>query len=713
MKRLLPQLMLGSVLLFLGGCSSKPCDVSSDCGSAEACVAARCSALSCGDVWYAVDPSTGVCTPLSGCADHAVVGAWKPCDDPCAGLGENACKQAPFCQATYTGSATSVTPVPAGGISSPPSEAIQFRSCRAVAVAVDPCSKLDAQACTADSRCEQQAIGVGCDCASDAPCNCPSVPAGPTCALKSCGELASADACNARPDCSTTPEVEPAATPGSGTTGSGTTGSATTSPQSAPFQGCFPVGGCGFGADETTCLKQHACAPVYDGSGKFGSCIPQDFSIHCASASDCADGQRCNSAGICVVAGCAGDNEAECNADLHCEPVYSLNCSPYANGGGGGGFCGPDGVGGGGGGPLPLEAPAPGTCSCEPTFSNCQPNSGVVDVEKSVLVRDPAILDDPYWALPHVLALVSGSDANAVADGLLGQLGTAQTVSGQTAAARPGAAAFIATLPRTTGGVIDASQIGLVPTSLSNRLDLADASSCGEARVTYALGLGATDRRHRMTLIVELRQPLDGAGCRTVAKTWLGLSQLSGAALQSALQSIYAPLLTPANLKQVRTNEFLVGPQDQTQPPAAWELREFHLGTDARLHQSLLPLQVDPATVQSSADFLSWVQANASGLQHGTVSFPAQYQVPTGNEDGSVVSLSDPSIADLVNRSTCAGCHTTATNSAFAHVAERFGGTGRAEISQFLAGELGKRANHLGLVASGAASAPLDVRPLH
>src|SRR6185312_12884448 len=99
-----------------------------------------------------------------------------------------------------------------------------------------------------------------------------------------------------------TPEVEPAATPGSGTTGSGTTGSATTSPQSAPFQGCCPVGGCGFGADETTCLKQHACAPVYDGSAKYGSSIPQDFSIHCASASDCADGQRCNSAGICVVA---------------------------------------------------------------------------------------------------------------------------------------------------------------------------------------------------------------------------------------------------------------------------------------------------------------------------------------------------------------------------------------------------------------------------
>ncbi|MCU1280149.1 MAG: hypothetical protein JWM53_3695, partial [bacterium] len=59
------------------------------------------------------------------------------------------------------------------------------------------------------------------------------------------------------------------------------------------------------------------------------------------------------------------------------------------------------------------------------------------------------------------------------------------------------------------------------------------------------------------------------------------------------------------------------------------------------------------------------------------------------------------------------GCHTTATNSAFAHVAERFRGTGRAEISQFLEGELQKRARHLGLVASGFADAMLDVKPLH
>jgi hypothetical protein len=312
-----------------------------------------------------------------------------------------------------------------------------------------------------------------------------------------------------------------------------------------------------------------------------------------------------------------------------------------------------------------------------------------------------------------VLGLVSGADASVVADGWLAQLGTTATVGGQTSTARTGAAQFIASLPRRADGMIDAAQLGLVPTSLSNRLDLADGTSCGEARITYALSVGVADRRHRMTVIVELRQPDDGAGCRNVAATWIGLTQLDGAALQSALQAIYTPLLTPANLKQVRTNEFLVGPQDPSQPPSAWELREFHLGTDARLHQSLLPLQVDPTAVASSADFLTWAQANSDGLKRGTVTFPSQYQIPTGSEDGTQVTLSDPVLSSLVNASTCAGCHTTATNSAFAHVAERFGGTGRAEISQFLEGELLKRARHRGLVASGAANAVLDVRPMH
>ena len=420
---------LALLIALLAGCSQKPCAVTSECGDGESCVAAHCAALSCSDTWYAVDPTTGSCTPLSGCVDHASVANWQPCSNPCAGLSESDCKQQPSCQATYTVDGNANTPIACaadGNCSSSP--AATFRSCRAEPQLVDPCKTLDATGCAKDSRCEI-APQAGCGCldgsdGSSSTCNCP---AQPLCQLKFCGELTSSDACNARPDCTTSQTlVHPTPAPTAG---------GTAMPASEPATSCFGLGGC-FGADERDCLNQHSCRALYDTHGKYSSCDVQDFSRHCSAATDCSAGERCNSNGICVTAGCAGENEAECNADLHCEPIYALQCSPYANGGGGGindQGCGGVSNGGTGGAPLPNKEPAPpiGGCSCEPTFSNCQPSGSGCDPGKSVMVRDPAILDDPFWALPRTLGLVTGADANAVADGWLAQLGTTATVGGQ------------------------------------------------------------------------------------------------------------------------------------------------------------------------------------------------------------------------------------------------------------------------------------------
>lgn len=633
-------------------------------------------ARSNGALVFAVDPLTGICTPVSA-ADRDAVAGWQPCNDPCAALGERACKSDTRCQLTSR---------PSGN------------TCHAVPQQIDPCKGLDAVACANDVRCGLEPIGSGCDCAAGVVCDCPAPPP-PTCALKPCSTVADADACNARVDCTTSPPP-PVPTP---------VASGAAQPRSLPATACFPIEGCG-GLDEQTCAKRHECVEFYDDHDDF---YCGGFADRCMTTDDCPLGQRCDVVGQCVVEGCAGEIESECNADARCLPVYSLDCSPYANGGPvPDSFCGGTGGGGSGGGNCGGGGvPAPGPC--EPTFTRCQDSPSVVAVGKSVLVRDPAILDDPYWSLPRALTQVTGAaDASVVADAWLAQLGATTAVDGKTSAARPGAAQYFAALPHRADGLLDATQLGFVPTALSNRLDLTDTTSCGEARITYALAAGVGDRRHRMTVIVELRQPYDGARCRATAQRWVDLGKLDGAALQAALQSLYAPLLTPANLKQVRTNEFLVGPQDPTLPKAAWELREFHLGADARLHQTLLPLQID-GSVASSPDFLAWAQTASPALARGTVTFPVQYQVAIGSEDGTRIALPDTSIADLVNQSTCVGCHTTATNSAFAHVAERFGGTGGAEISQFLVGELQKRATHLANVAAGVAGAALDVRPLH
>ncbi|HEY2747477.1 MAG TPA: hypothetical protein VGL86_22795, partial [Polyangia bacterium] len=332
-----------------------------------------------GALRFAIDPETGVCTPLPA---STVFDGWQSCSDPCAGLDEHACGVDTRCQIVQRDGTN---------------------SCHAVPQPIDPCAPLDATACRADRRCALSASGS-------------------SCALEPCSEITDGDACNARPDCSTTP---PRIAP---------TPVASGAPQPAsPPATCFALVGCGL--DEHDCGKRHECDEFFDVHGYFTGCAP--LSVSCRMDSECAVGQRCNDAGACVFVGCAGEDERECNADPQCDPVYTLDCSPYTNGqpvpdsfcgssgGGGAGGCG----GGDGGGVM-----------CEPIFSACQPASPGVVAGKSVLVRDPTILDDPFWALPRVLAAITGADANTVVDGWLAQLGTSQLVNGHVSTERPGAA---------------------------------------------------------------------------------------------------------------------------------------------------------------------------------------------------------------------------------------------------------------------------------
>ena len=322
--------------------------------------------------WFAINPQTGVCTPLSGSVDHASVGSWQSCSDPCAGLDVRACKSDPRCQATY--------------------DIAGYRSCQAVPAPFDPCSTIDPAKCNDDSRCALQPTGGGCDCGpAGVVCNCPAAPPA-ACALKPCGDITDASTCNARPDCTTTAPLLVPTPVSSGGVSSGGVSSGTTQPRSSPTVQCFPLGSCN-NSDENDCEKRHECVPYYDGQNHFGTCGSVG---DCSTSADCAAGERCNGSHTCVVEGCGGDTETECNADPHCEPVYSLDCSPYANGGGGGtgggpnSFCG--GATGGGGSPSPLEAPAPGSCTCEPTLHELPAASGRL---RSGQERARARSDDP------------------------------------------------------------------------------------------------------------------------------------------------------------------------------------------------------------------------------------------------------------------------------------------------------------------------------
>src|SRR5690242_7565027 len=94
-----------SLALVWAGCSGAPaCQTSNECGSAEVCLNAHCSALSCssGATWFAIDPSNGQCRPLPACGNRDDVRGWVSCVDPCGAQTENSCIGDPRCQPVYT-----------------------------------------------------------------------------------------------------------------------------------------------------------------------------------------------------------------------------------------------------------------------------------------------------------------------------------------------------------------------------------------------------------------------------------------------------------------------------------------------------------------------------------------------------------------------------------------------------------------------------------
>jgi len=114
---------------------------------------------------------------------------------------------------------------------------------------------------------------------------------------------------------------------------------------------------------------------------------------------------------------------------------------------------------------------------------------------------------------------------------------------------------------------------------------------------------------------------------------------------------------------------------------------------------------VDPSVTQTDP-FLTWLRANKPALKAQQAIVPKEFLAVTSSENGSRIFLFQSTVDDFlveqaVNKMSCAGCHTTETNSAFTHVGERWHGTGRAKISEFLRQELPKRAQNLWLIGRG------------
>ncbi len=182
-----------------------------------------------------------------------------------------------------------------------------------------------------------------------------------------------------------------------------------------------------------------------------------------------------------------------------------------------------------------------------------------------------------------------------------------------------------------------ASTHGMKPVAFTNRFDLApaDASTCGEYRITYAMGAPAAFD-DRMTIIFEAAIPnptpsIGIKGCLPLVKAWNAQQTLSGVALARSLEKIYytgikgfRPAVNFRNYGnpngQVRANLFVKS------PTLEWQLREFNVRNTAT-NVALVPHPVkdsvlatlygDPVPGESSAiaqlriDFQNQFIANA------------------------------------------------------------------------------------------------------
>lgn len=736
--------LFGLTAIWQVGCT-RPCDSTSQCGDTEMCVASTCQALTCERTIFARNPVSGECTPLSGCFLTEEQRTWLSCDeDPCVGREESSCITDSRCQPFYQN--PNVQPrkrFPIGGDSSDvppvaecfggrPTTSPDFAAAPGVNNGETPKYPTPETSCSFFDNSARAYVGCR---------PAPRIEKQP-----SCESLARA-ACTTRRDCTTDPSG------GSSGSGGGTVDLPAPAPSrdasgtaTVPFLGeCFsrferPATTCS-GSSAAGCLMNASCQAIGSqaycppGSsceregGDFLGCESNDRLRRCSSSAECGSDERCDNdeaciqprtfaaastdsgtkpgspscLGACVPKGCTGMGERMCNDRPECDGgTYGTVCKPKP-------YC----VGGGSIPESPETDPATGggNCGCEAEFTGCAATKPLSNlrVERSLLVRDPEIIDDPAFRIDSTFTkLAPAGRVDDFTNALLSQVGAQKTLPvGSITKQREGYKLFLIE-SNSMGAGVTSRLAGLMhPTALINRIDLVKPGTCGEARLTYALTRAYTDGNQRMTLIIELRVPDDGNGCKTVAQRWGELSLIDDISeRRTRLIALYNDLLKPENVGQIRTNEFL-----NRTGKEPWELREFHLNNGL---PELAPVAqtVDKRFLATTA-FKSWMQQNGDAFLKGNATIPETYLAASSTEDGGRLRFSTmgPSYEKALNEQACAGCHLTETKSPFVHIGERLGKSkgpglgyapiGRAVIDSFLQKELVTRAQNLQFILSG------------
>jgi hypothetical protein len=229
-----------------------------------------------------------------------------------------------------------------------------------------------------------------------------------------------------------------------------------------------------------------------------------------------------------------------------------------------------------------------------------------------------------------------------------------------------------------------------------NRLDLRSGAvgskSAGEGRFVFG-AVKPDGSPMAFTIIFEYGIPAwSGSDVKAWAKKWHDLGEIPFGSeynkeLEKLTKSFTKTWCAPSKpngscINQIRTNEASL------HPDKIWELREFRLTAQGKFAQ-VVSVQTPDASLNGTDALASFINSNADAAKlrtHAVSSAMLAASVPS-----SMTSFwSAPGIVDNDARhgfalTTCDGCHTTETGTAFLHVKNRAAGA-KSALSGYLTG---------------------------
>lgn len=357
-----------------------------------------------------------------------------------------------------------------------------------------------------------------------------------------------------------------------------------------------------------------------------------------------------------------------------------------------------------------------------------------IDAERSLLVRDPLVVQDPTrtrascggtsmgrWSFGYLMEQmantpVTGVTGSELTKSWLESWASDQTVNGWTVSSRARVnTRLLDPWIAASGGPLAPLDLAAAPfrlLAIVNRVDLRGQSAygsgdAGELRFVFT-AVGA-DCHPLVNFTVIFEFGVSKVGCldaQAWARRWKDLDTLPigslayNAALEALTEQVVAANANPLKvngsaLNQLRTNENAF---DTTGDGLDWELREFRLSKFTHRLHTVTVAQTPQSAIRFSSSLGTFVNANAADITGGThvvpLAFPgampfrggvSRYVRSAFWDATTAPAIVDRSARHRFSLATCNGCHAAETDTEFMHVRPAAFGV-RAELSGFMTG---------------------------